>query len=224
MKTIIANFKSNKNRQEIQEWISQFSGLRTQDSNSSTVVLCPPVPYLASFAETKNVELGVQDLSPFPAGAYTGAIGTHNLEGLDVRYAIIGHSERRRYFHESPQDVANKVREAVSSGITPIVCVTKEQLNETANAIEREHRAKIMVAFEPIEHIGTGESDTLEDILKTKEWVRAAFGSVPYIYGGSVNPNTDPAILHSDEIDGFLVGTACLDPKTFIELIQKVDH
>lgn len=222
MKTIIANFKSNKNKNEIEEWISKFQ--LTIVNSQLSIILCPPMPHLPLFAAVPHVSLGVQDLSPFPAGAYTGAIGTHNLEGLDVRFAIIGHSERRRYFHETPQDIANKVREALSSGITPIVCVTKDQLNETANIIDPEYRGGVFVAFEPVEHIGTGESDTLEDILKTKEWVRSAFGSVRYIYGGSVNPHTDPAILHSGDIDGFLVGTACLDPKVFLDLINRIDH
>jgi triosephosphate isomerase len=223
MKIVIANFKSNKNKAEIQDWISSYSKL--QPNISSTVVLCPPFPHLLAFEVlcTERTVLGVQDISSYPAGAYTGAVGVHNLDGFSVQYAIIGHSERRRYFHENTQDIASKVRESLSASIKPIVCVTKDQINDTANALSEEERRQIIVAFEPIEHIGTGTSDTLDNILETKKWVQQAFGNVPYIYGGSANPKTDPAILHSEDIDGFLVGSACLDPKIFSDLLQLTE-
>lgn len=219
MKMIIANFKSNKNKTEITEWVAEFSKLSIQ--TSAQIVLCPPLPYLYAFDDicTGNIALGVQDVSPYPAGAYTGAIGTHNLDGLNIQYAIIGHSERRKYFHETSSDIAKKVKECLASGIIPIVCVTKDEVNETANALDESEKSKCIVAFEPIEHIGTGESDTLANILETKKWVTTAFGSVPYIYGGSVNTHTDPALLTSKDISGFLVGSATLNAQTFGELV-----
>jgi triosephosphate isomerase (TIM) len=224
MKHIIANFKSNKNAEQMQDWISAFSP-DTSHQSPVTLVLCPPFPFLHLFEKytnDKNISLGVQDISPFPAGSYTGAIGSKNLEDMGVQFAIVGHSERRHYFHETTQDIANKVHECIAAGITPILCVTKEQINETANALSDEDRGTVMVAFEPIEHIGTGTSDALEHIIETKQWVQTAFGAIPYIYGGSVNPNTDPKILASNAIDGFLVGSACLDPQTFGDLLTKI--
>lgn len=211
----------------MQEWVTAFTAQFHSSSRPVTdkIVLCPPfaqIPSLRPLTDEPSIALGVQDISPFPAGSYTGAIGTKNLEGLGVQFAIVGHSERRRYFHETSQDVAMKVSECLAAGITPIVCVTKEQINEQANLLKEEERNKVLVAFEPIEHIGTGTSDTLAHILETKDWVLKAFGTVPYIYGGSVNPQTDPAILQSDKIDGFLVGSASLDPNSFFDLLMHI--
>lgn len=225
MRHIIANFKSNKNVQEMKEWIAQFQSSVAHIQFSGKIILCPPHSHLSLFESLHSYEhiaIGVQDISPFSAGSYTGAVGTKNIEDLSVRYAILGHSERRSYFHETSSDVANKVRECIRAGITPIVCVTKDQINEQANVLEASERSQVMVAFEPVDHIGTGISDSLEHIIETKDWVQKAFGSVPYIYGGSVNPHTDGAVLLSNEIDGFLVGSACLDATTFSELLSKV--
>lgn len=221
MKMIIANFKSNKNRTETEDWIGQLKANSSQ--LTARIVLCPPLPHLYLFdaIKSESIALGVQDISPYPAGAYTGAIGTLNLDGFDVKYAIVGHSERRTHFHETSSDVASKVRECISAGITPIVCVTKDEINTQANTLDQTERSKCIVAFEPVEHIGTGESDTLEHIIETKKWVQTAFGTVPYIYGGSVNPNTHQSILTSNAIDGFLVGSASLNAQTFFELALK---
>ncbi len=222
MKMIIANFKSNKNKTEIEDWIKHYSTLNSQ--LSTAVVLCPPMPHLAAFHGLINEHtfLGVQDVSPFPAGSYTGAVGTHNLMEMGIKYAIVGHSERRKYFHETNQEIAKKVRECLAASITPIVCVTKDEINSQANALDAAERSQCIVAFEPIEHIGTGESDTLAHIMETKQWVHTAFGNVPYVYGGSVNQHTDPAILTSSEIDGYLVGSASLDAESFFDLVSKV--
>ncbi len=223
MKLLIANFKSNKNRHEMQEWTTEFSQVSNQQTGI-TIVLCPPFPFLPLFEKlhSEHTFVGVQDISSYPAGAYTGAVSTYNLIDFNITYAIIGHSERRRYFHETSIEIAQKVRECLAAKITPIVCVTKDEINATANALSEEERTHCIVAFEPIEHIGTGESDTLEHILETKKWVQTAFGSVPYIYGGSVNPSTDSQILTSTDIDGFLVGSASLDPETFLSLVELV--
>ncbi|PWU22521.1 hypothetical protein C5B42_05910 [Candidatus Cerribacteria bacterium 'Amazon FNV 2010 28 9'] len=228
-KLIIANFKSNKNREEYEQWVDIFERGVQKVGEHVAIVLAPPLVNLMFFSNRlmgkkthPHTSLGVQDISPFPAGSYTGAVGTRNLDGFDVRYAIIGHSERRKYFKETNIDIANKVQEALAAKITPIVCVTKDECAATANAIESSDRKKCVVAFEPIEHIGTGTADTLEDIVKTKEWVTTAFGNVPYIYGGSVSASTDTAILTHASIDGFLVGHACLDPHEFLSLLRQI--
>jgi triosephosphate isomerase (TIM) len=222
-KIVIANFKSNKTREEYEHWADEFE--KKSLPQNVQVILAPPTVDLMFFANRfTNTEhaLAVQDISPFPAGAYTGAISALNLEGFGVRYAIVGHSERRRYFHETIQDVANKAREALTAKIIPIVCVRKEDINGQANALDEDVRKKVIVAFEPVDHIGTGAADTLENILETKKMVKTAFGDVPYIYGGSVDATTDPALLKSSEIDGFLVGSASLSVERFYSLLQLV--
>jgi triosephosphate isomerase len=223
MKIIIANWKSNKNEVEAGSWLK--IAVPALKSAESKIVIAPAFNLLtvtSNLIKGTNLVLGTQDISPFPAGAYTGAVGVKNLEALGVTYAIVGHSERRRYFHETSNEIANKVREALAAGITPIVCVTKDTVSEQGNAIEPELRSKVVVAFEPIENIGTGVSDTLEDILATKEMVKQAFGEVPYIYGGSVDQKTETQILTHPEIDGFLVGGASLNAENFVSLVKLI--
>lgn len=223
MKLIIANWKSNKNLNEATHWLEQTT--TTLAASTHQIVVAPPSPFLSLAADKfqgTKIKLAVQDISPFPAGAYTGAVGVKNLEGLKVSYAIVGHSERRRYFHENNNDVANKVRESFLGSLTPVVCVTKGTYKEQAKSIENEYRHKAIVAFEPVEHIGTGIADTLEDILETKDMVKTAFGDVRYIYGGSVDTHTDLEILTHADIDGFLVGGASLDADEFVKLVNLI--
>ncbi|MBP9700008.1 triosephosphate isomerase [Candidatus Woesebacteria bacterium] len=230
MKTVIANFKSNKTLKEYEEWLQNYEQYLPQLHPSLRVVLAPSFPALPLFSSwlthcnSAQTFLGVQDLSSFPAGAYTGAVCAQNLQDLGVTYAILGHSERRRYFHETNQDVTNKVAECIANQITPIVCVTADQVEQQAAAIDDGDKTKILVAYEPIEHIGTGISDSESNILATKERVAHAFGNVSYIYGGSVNPSTESSILQEDTIDGFLVGTASLTATTFTSLLSALIH
>ena len=193
------------------------------------IVLAPSLPDLMFFSNRymdkkthPQTFLGVQDISSFPAGAYTGAVCSRNLEGFHVSYAIIGHSERRRYFHETNGEVAGKIREALAASIIPVVCVTRDSILSQANAIETSDRKRVVVAFEPIDHIGTGIADTLEDILEARKLVKEAFGDVPYIYGGSIDTKTDTELLNHKDIDGFLVGNACLNAEAFAQLIQLI--
>ena len=127
MKYVIANWKSNKSRGEAENWMDGFENIKVQSASQQTdvkTIICPPMPSLM-FVSNKlldrekfaNVHLGVQDISPFPAGKYTGAVSARNLDGFGVAYAIVGHSERRQFFHETHQDVANKVAQCVDNGI-----------------------------------------------------------------------------------------------------------
>lgn len=230
MKFVVGNFKSNKTRTEYESWIDIFEQYSAGfPPDVIRVVLCPSSPSLM-FVSNRLLDrqkhpstyVGIQDISPYPAGAYTGAVSNRNVDGFHVHYAIVGHSERRSHFHETNSDVANKVREAITAQITPIVCVTASTVLSQANAIDAEYRNKVIVAFEPIEHIGTGETDTMDHILEVKKAVVSSFGAVHYLYGGSVDTHTDTNLLRHPEIDGFLVGSATLDASQFVELIQRI--
>lgn len=174
-------------------------------------------------AETESIfsyQLAVQDLSPFPAGAYTGAISTENLKGYSVKYAIMGHSERRRYFHETHLDVANKVDQALAADITPIVCVDEAYIWPQANAISQEQLARCVVAYEPLEAIGSGQEQPATEVTPVVAQVKEAFGPVSVIYGGSVvarNVRTYQGITQ-----GVLVGSASLEVATFFDLLAQV--
>lgn len=226
MKLIIANWKSNKSREEVEHWLDTFETHSPRLGSEVEAVIAPPMPSLMFvsnrlLAKDKHprTALAVQDLSPFPAGAYTGAISAVNVQGFKVKYAIVGHSERRRYFHETHQDVANKVTQALENGITPIVCVDDEYIAEQAAAIERDSLSRCVVAYEELSAIGTGNNEPIEHVQEVFQRIKKVFGNVPVIYGGSVD--VDNIAEYLDFADGALVGTASLDAEKFASLIKQ---
>jgi len=220
MKYVIANWKSHKNIEEIESWFSKFVFSKQA---TKEVIICPPFSSLEQVANkntSDNFRLGVQDISSFPAGAYTGAVSALNLQGYPVGYALVGHSERRRYFHENHQDVANKVTQCLENKITPIVCVDDEYISAQARAMEKQQLQKCIVAYEDLGAIGTGHNTPLEHVLKINQLIKANFGDIPIIYGGSVNSTN--AKMYLDNTDGVLVGTASLDPQDFMAIINSI--
>ncbi len=161
----------------------------------------------------------MQDLSKFAAGSYTGAVSTANLADLHVKYAILGHSERRNYFHETHADVAGKVAQALDVGITPVVCVDREYVQAQAAAIAPEQLNKCVIAYEPLSAIGTGNNAPVDVVKQTVDQIRQVFGDVSVLYGGSVTAeNISEYLLVTD---GALVGGASLEIGIFIELLQN---
>lgn len=225
MKYIIANWKSHKSRDEIVKWMDEYEQNLRPIFPEYKIVIAPPMPSLMFVSnrllkpEVKvQTQLAVQDISPFPAGAYTGAISVRNLDGFGVSFAIVGHSERRKYFHETHQEVANKVEQCLSVGITPIVCVDSEYIAEQAAAIPTENRQHCLVAFEDLAAIGNGNNTPLEEVKEQFTAIKQAFGDVPCIYGGSVNASNAREYLENS--DGVLVGTASLKFNDFIAVIN----
>lgn len=210
---LIANWKSQKTWAETEVFLQQFRGFREEGNVIN--VICPPFPYLKTAAEMVTglhlpLKLGAQDISPFPFGAYTGAVAAEMVAPL-VTYTILGHSERRRYFHETNQEVANKVARAIENQLTPIVCVDEPYLEAQMAAIEPNNLAKIIVAYEPLTAIGSGLPDTPEHAqeiaLKINEVMKQ---TVPVLYGGSVTAENIKRFLGQPLIQGALVGGASL--------------
>ncbi len=224
-KLIIANWKSNKSRTEVESWLSDFERESTQVAQTGhQVVLAPAMPSLELVADRlqdqqryPNTHLGVQDISPFPAGSYTGAISTRTLDGFRVKYAIVGHSERRRYFHESHQDIANKVSQCLEAGITPVVCLDDEYIAAQAAAIASDQLKACVVAYEELSAIGSGHNKPVEHVVPVVERIKHVFGQIRVLYGGSVTPANAGEYL--EVCDGVLVGGASLDAKKFVAII-----
>lgn len=224
---IVANWKSHKTLTEAIYWAKKFRSfvesnqLQFEKPGAPQVVIAPPFPFLFQIAELlrglPKVSVGIQDISPFPVGKYTGAVSTRNLEGLSTTHAIVGHSERRRYFHETDQEVANKVDLLIEAGITPIVCVDQPNIKSQAFMIDKKLKMKCVVAYEPLESIGTGLSQEVAKVLPIVEEIKIAFGNVPIIYGGSVDVENIDAYLLA--MDGVLVGGASLEVEGFEKLI-----
>src|SRR3989338_6951417 len=183
MKYIVGNWKSNKNLSEATAWLDAFTSYELGlFKNTVRVAIAAPFPLIALVKDTLRafpwVKVASQDISPFGAGSYTGAVSTHNLDHL-IDYCIIGHSERRKYFGETDTLIAAKTDIAHSSNIWTIVCV------RSAQDIIPPHAD--FIAYEPVGAIGTGHNEPLENVLAVKKMLSIPSSSY-FIYGGSANP------------------------------------
>ncbi len=220
-KLIVANWKSNKTVSEARRWAETF---RQQERQKyAKYVVCPPLPLVPVISELSRglYLVGVQNISPFDAGAYTGEVAGYSLQGLKVEYVILGHSERRKYLGETSRLVAQKADEALSYEITPIICIDMDEAKEQMKQLSHEHLKNLIIAYEPVHAISTfgGHEDplpvTMEHIKKLRQIFRA---ETPILYGGSVDHENSLTYLHQDSIDGVLVGKASLDPVEFARL------
>jgi len=224
-KLIIANWKSNHNLQTAQAWVNQV--LPAVAEAKAELVVAPPFSLLApatGLLANSNFSLAVQDLSSFKAGSYTGAVCATNLVGLKIKYAILGHSERRRHFHETDEEVAAKVKQALVAGINPIICVDEPYLASQHQALVQAGvdfaQSNLTVAYEPLAAIGTGQSADLGQVSQVISKIKELFGPVAVVYGGSVEAANIRDYLEIS--DGVLVGSASLQGESFVELVQQV--
>jgi len=214
MKYFIANWKANKNLAEAIKWLDTFLTFPIS-SDYSKVVICPPHPLLYPVKEkiknAKNIYLGAQDLSSFGEGSYTGEVSAKTLSGM-VDYVIIGHSERRKNFNENDELLLKKTHLAKQFRIEPIFCVRDEN-----DKIPQEVQ---FIAYEPIFAIGSGDNQPVQKVLEVKQKLQLPKQSF-FLYGGSANKNNASSYLASPEINGFLVGTASLDPLEFYRTLAQ---
>lgn len=197
-------------------WITTFLSFDFRALEGKvTVIICPPYPFLSLLKEKTAglpfVKIGSQDVSFFYQGAYTGEVGVHSLTSL-ADYAIIGHSERRAHFSETDQTLFAKVEHAQKNGIEPIYCVR--------GADDKLPPSVKIIAYEPVSAIGTGQSDSVENILAIKKSLNLPVDHV-FIYGGSVTENNAHQYLKNPDISGVLLGGASLDPTRFYNIVMS---
>ena len=209
-----------------------------------TVAVCVPAPYLAQLQLLRHgsqLELGAQDVSRHEQGAYTGETSAAMLKEFGVRYAIVGHSERRQYHGEGDQLVADKAKAALAHGITPIVCVgetlAEREAGRTEEVVKRQLAAvihanghcisEIVVAYEPVWAIGTGLTPTTADVAEVHALIRdelrrlvgkADQAKVRILYGGSVKPSNAAELMAVENVNGALVGGASLVAADFLAI------
>ena len=206
------------------------------------IAVCVPAPYFAQVQSLKvaAINLGSQDVSAQASGAYTGEVSATMLKEFGVRYAIVGHSERRQYHFESDVLVAGKVKVALAAGITPIVCVgetlAEREAGRTEEIVKRQLAAvihanghcisEIVVAYEPVWAIGTGKTASPEEAQAVHAVLRAQLKAatdqssrVKILYGGSMNAANAASLLSQPDIDGGLIGGASLKAADFLSII-----
>ncbi len=223
---VVANWKSHKSPGETEQWLARFQRVYSPDPRVE-VVLAPSFISLAPLAEQvralemTGISLAVQDLSPFPLGSYTGGVAAAMVRGL-AAYAMVGHSERRRYFHETHQDVANKASEAISAGITPIVCVDIPYVRAQVAAIPEADLGAIMIGYGPVEAIGVTAPQSPSEAAKGIAAIRVLCPDIPLLYGGSIQSDNALTYMALDGVDGLMVGTASLDPEEFASICRAI--
>ena len=208
------------------------------------VAVCVPSAYLAQvqslLAGQQGIDLGSQDVSAQESGAYTGEVSAAMLREFGVRYAIVGHSERRQYHGETDAVVAAKAQRALAIGITPIVCVGEtladREAGRTEEVVKRQLAAvihvnghcisEIIVAYEPVWAIGTGKTATPEQAQQVHAVLRAQLnaaspnaGRIRILYGGSMNATNAAQLLAQPDINGGLIGGAALKAADFLTII-----
>ncbi len=226
-KYVIGNWKSNKGKNSAREWFTEFADLY-RPVKGLEVIVAPSYIFLYSLSEyvdtlgLKQFSLAAQDVSPFPKGSYTGAVAADMLKGL-VDYVIIGHSERRRYFHETPQDTANKISETVDAELTPIVCIDQPyamtQLIAFINDIDCND---LLIAYGPTEAAITREPEQPERVIEAVEFIHRAHSRRPVVYGGSLFLDNVDEYISLPLISGVFVGQSSLDAQSFAAICNKV--
>jgi len=228
---VVGNWKATKTIKETIEWVNAVK--KSLDKNKSVqIVICPPFTSLQTlkslFLELPYLKIGAQDVSKFKKGAYTGEVTVEMLEGL-VDYAIVGHSERRKYFGEEDDDVIKKVENLLEFGVTPILCVSDiKQLDSYLERGKRiiEETEKIIFVYEPPSAISGGgdyrpESPKVAN-ENAKKIIQKIGKDVTLLYGGSINPENISEFFSQEKINGGLVGQASTNPTTFLKLISNI--
>ena len=220
-----------------------LSALVDAEPFAASVVVCPPFPYLADVAvalRAGSVSWGAQDCSAHAGGAFTGETSAAMLADLGCSHVIVGHSERRAMHAEGDRLVAEKARQALIAGITPIVCVgetlAERDAQRTGDVVDRQLAAvidllmgditRVVVAYEPVWAIGSGIIPTLAEVAEMHASIRALLGEllgeagarVRILYGGSVKPGNAGPLLRLDNVDGALVGGASLKAVDFLAI------
>ncbi len=226
-----------KTQGEAAEFLMAFSSQIDDAPENREVVLCVPFTDLTIVNKSlhgNRIRLGAQNVHWEDCGAYTGEISASMLTEMGVRYVIIGHSERRQYFGETDETVNLRLKAAQNHGLIPILCVgeTKQQRDagDTEQVIDAQlHRdlvgidqTRLVIAYEPIWAIGTGETCEVSEANRVIGLIRAQLTN-PHLtiqYGGSVKPSNIDEIMAQPQIDGVLVGGASLAPSDFAGIVN----
>jgi triosephosphate isomerase (TIM) len=237
-KVIIAgNWKMYKTQAEALEFLQGFLNQVAETPDDREVVLCVPFTTLGTLSRNlhgSRIQMGAQNVHWETEGAYTGEISPPMLTELNVRYVIIGHSERRQYFGETDATVNLRLKAAQKYGLIPILCVgeTKQQRDagqaESIIAAQLEKdlvdvdQHKLVIAYEPIWAIGTGDTCEAIEANRIIGMIRSKLTNpnVSIQYGGSVKPGNVDEIMAQPEIDGALVGGASLEAKDFSRIVN----
>jgi triosephosphate isomerase len=238
----------NKTFDEAEILLSEIASSLEKKELKCDVVVCPPSVYLeiaTDYADESSIYVGAQNVSNMDSGAYTGEVSAAMLESLEVDYCIIGHSERRKYYHETDELLAEKVKRLLEYGILPIYCcgevieerekgdhfeVVKKQLEAGLFHLNENEFSNVVIAYEPVWAIGTGVTATPEQAQEMHAYIRgllvekyggAVADETTILYGGSANSGNARELFSNPDVDGGLIGGASLKSEEFIKIAES---
>ena len=250
-KVIAGNWKLNKDVHQTEELLTALRSALSFDLKGVRVIVCPPFTSLETasrWTKGSSMSLGAQNMYYEDEGAFTGEISPKMLKAVGCEYVILGHSERRQIFWETDEYINKKVNKAIASGLVPIVCVgeTLEQREKNVTAqivttqvrgvlkgVSAEQVERVIIAYEPVWAIGTGRNATPQQAEEVHLLIRkllaelytpATAEHVIIQYGGSVKPDNAAELLWQPNVDGALVGGACLKADSFSAIIKAAIH
>ena len=246
-KIVAGNWKMNKTLQDGVALAKELNTMLAADKPNCDVVICTPFIHLASVAEFLDqnvIGLGAENCADKASGAYTGEVSAEMVKSTGAQYVILGHSERRAYYHETPAILKEKVNLALANGLKVIFCigevleereqnkqneVVKAQLEGSLFDLTKEEFANVILAYEPVWAIGTGKTATAEQAEEMHAFIRQTiaekFGAeaaenVSILYGGSCKPTNAKELFSKQDVDGGLIGGAALKAADFKGIID----
>lgn len=247
-KIVAGNWKMNLGFSEADELLETLIEQLEDREITAEVILCPPHPYLemaSDYAQESSFKVGAQNISSFGSGAYTGEVSAAMLRSMDITHSIIGHSERRKYFHEDEKILTAKVNQAIANEIIPIFCVgeslperesekhfevVRRQVRHGLFHLDTDEFAQVIIAYEPVWAIGTGMTASPEQAAEMHAYIRTLIAeryneevaeSTRILYGGSCNAGNAAAIFAQPGVDGGLIGGASLKAEEFLSICES---
>ena len=236
---VIANWKMNGNSSFKKIFTAIDKHLKSKNCKMPNVIVCPPFTLINTLASFKNskIKIGAQDTHEESSGAFTGCISSEMIKDIGAKFVIIGHSERRQYFHEDVKLLSKKILAAHNVNLKVIFCIgeVKSEIKNRLSVLRKQLKSlpdnlnpkNLIIAYEPVWAIGTGLTPSLKQIDQIHLSIRTILKSKPsfskdvsILYGGSVNAKNASKILSLDNVDGALVGGSSLKIKEFSKIID----
>jgi len=244
-KIVAGNWKMNTLLKDGMELAKAVEKLEKEKTSDALAIIAPPFTHLSKVRELiENVKLSAQDCASEASGAYTGEVSSEMLLSTGVEYVILGHSERRSYFHEDNPLLNKKVKLALSKGLKPIFCcgevleereagklfdVVREQLEVGLKDLTTEEIGQVVIAYEPVWAIGTGVVATPDQAQEMHKFIRDLLvdlfddkvaENMSILYGGSCKPSNAEELFANPDVDGGLIGGASLKAEDFIAIVN----
>ena len=243
-KIVAGNWKMNTTPAEGVELAKGVAEGKKEVCECVNFIVCPPFTHLSEVVRVTRgtgIAVGAQDCATEAKGAYTGEVAASMIASLGVEYVILGHSERRQYYGETSETLNKKMAQAYANNLTPIYCVgesleerkagkhfdvCKAQIEEVVFNLTPEQYSKLVIAYEPVWAIGTGETATAEQAPEIHAYIREVLASkfgeaaaeTPILYGGSCKPSNAAEIFAKEDVDGGLIGGAALKAEDFLAI------